>query len=384
VFVRRLTITNVRAIERLDLRLEPGLTVLEGPNGAGKTSVLEAVHFVLRGSLLRVGAARDLIKRGAGFLRVEAELEGGRRQEGRDEDRDSEEASTPPEGRRRIVRASAAYSKDGERRFTADGAAIADCSRWPAVLAVRSFVPDDLRLIKGSPRRRREYLDNLCGEATPEYTALVRQYDEALSQRNVLLRARGGGGRSSGDALAPWEAILARTGLGVVGRRSETLAWFVPHFQRTHGGLTGEDCDQIRLIYRTNVADMDEAQYRQRLRESRAADEQRTFTHLGPHRDDIRVLRSGLDMHECASQGEQRTALLALVLAEWGVLRATGVDTLLLLDHVMSELDESRRRALIEMVGGEGQTMITTTDLRYFSPAELAASAVLRLDGKDT
>jgi DNA replication and repair protein RecF len=115
----------------------------------------------------------------------------------------------------------------------------------------------------------------------------------------------------------------------------------------------------------------------------RSADRQRTFTHLGPHRDDFRLMRAGLDMRDCASQGEQRAALLTLVLAEWDYLRTTGPTPLLLLDDVMSELDETRRRALLKIVRRGGQVIVTATDLRYFSQDEQDAANLIELSEED-
>jgi DNA replication and repair protein RecF len=116
----------------------------------------------------------------------------------------------------------------------------------------------------------------------------------------------------------------------------------------------------------------------------RTADRQRTFTHLGPHRDDFRLVRAGLDMRDCASQGEQRAAVLTLVLAEWDYLRDKGPKTLLLLDDVMSELDGARRRALLDVVCRGGQVVITTTDLRYFTDEELSLATVIDLTEEGT
>jgi DNA replication and repair protein RecF len=242
---------------------------------------------------------------------------------------------------------------------------------------VRTFAPDDLRLIKGSPRRRREYLDSLAGRRFPEYPGTLRRYDEALSQRNFLLRTSRGGLRDL--EFDPWEALIAQTGLQVSGWRAASLGAFVGAFQRTHEELTTEPAESLRLVYRTNVAGMDEASYRVRLADSRDADRQRTYTHLGPHRDDLRLTRAGLDMRECASQGEQRTALLALVLAEWEQLLTGTAQPLLLLDDVMSELDISRRRKLVGFTRRGGQILITTTDLRYFAPEELEEARVVDL-----
>ena len=119
--------------------------------------------------------------------------------------------------------AAAAYGRDGERRLTADGAPLDDAGRWKELLPVRTFAPDDLRLIKGSPRRRREYLDSLATRRSPEYPGTLRRYDEALSQRNYLLAdvARAVCGIPE---FEPWEALLAQTGLLVAGWRAASLA----------------------------------------------------------------------------------------------------------------------------------------------------------------
>jgi DNA replication and repair protein RecF len=366
MFVRRLSLTNLRCRHQLDVELDEGLSILVGPNGAGKTTVLEAAALVLLGAPLRTTNMRDLITRDKDHLRVEIEL--------------GEAGSGAGAGP--VVTAAAAHGRDGERRLTADGAALDDASRWKELLPVRTFAPDDLRLIKGSPRRRREYLDSLAGRSHPEYPAMLRRYEEALSQRNHLLRTSRGGLRDA--EFEPWETLLATTGRLVSGWRAASLASFVGPFQRTHEELTGERTENLKLVYRTNVADLDEPAYRARLAESRGADRQRTYTHLGPHRDDLRLLRRGLDMRECASQGEQRTALLALVLAEWEQLLAGPARPLLLLDDVMSELDPSRRRRLIAFTRRGGQTVITTTDLRYFSPEELEQARVVDLGPAET
>ena len=384
MFVSRLRLTNLRCRHALEVELGPGLNVLVGPNGAGKTTVLEAASLVLQGVPLRTTNVRDVMSHGKDHLRVEMEL----RDPGSVAGDSAGNAGTPSVGggsggpvggqaAGAAILAAAAFGRDGERRLTADGALLDDAGRWKQLIPVRTFAPDDLRLIKGSPRRRREYLDSLAGRLTPEYPGTLRRYDEALSQRNSLLRTSRGGLRDT--EFEPWEALLAQTGLQVCGWRAAALASFVGAFQRTHEDLTHEPADTLRLVYRTNAADLDDAAYRARLAGSREADGQRTYTHLGPHRDDLRLLRGGLDMRDCASQGEQRTVLLALVLAEWEQMLAGPARPLLLLDDVMSELDISRRSRLVAFTRRGGQTILTTTDLRYFSPQELEQAHVVDL-----
>lgn len=361
MLVNRVRMTNVRSRHELRVDFGGGLTVLVGPNGAGKTTVMEAVVLVLEGVPLRAAGVRDLISNDRDYLRIEVDIEG--------------------EGVGAVVTAAAAYSRDGDRRLTADGAALADSSRWREALPVRTFVPDDLRLIKGSPRRRREYLDTLAASCETEYSVTLRRYEEALAQRNSLLRVSrsslGQGGEC--DQFAPWESLLAQTGLAVCRWRAAALASFVEAFQRTHEALTGDPPDSLRLVYRTNVAGLDEDRYQGRLKEMRDGDRRRTYTHLGPHRDDFRLLRNGLDIRDYASQGEQRTALLTLVLAEWDYRCATSERPLLLLDDVMSELDAARRRALVAFVRRGGQVVVTTTDLEYFTAEELQEATVVEL-----
>ena len=389
MIVRRVTLTNVRAHAHLLVDLRPGLNVLVGPNGAGKTTILEALALVLQGGMLRPGSVRDLIKQDEEFLRVEvvlAEITG------------------------REIHAAGAYTRGGDRRLTADGADLPDSSRWRESAQVRTFIPDDLRLIKGSPRRRRDYLDTLAGAQDPAYRDTLRQYEEALAQRNSLLRSRYLD--LEDHQFAPWEKILAETGTVISTKRAARLQNFIGTFQQTYAQLTGEPGESIRLVYRSNANGLDIVEYETRLREMRGADRQRTFTHLGPHRDDLRLMRRGLDMRDCASQGEQRAALLTMVLAEWeesgrgsgavgepdrflpqaaGDLPAPsasepvttpGRRPLLLLDDVMSELDEEKRRALVAVVRRGGQTIVTATDLRYFTSEELTAAHLVDLPAR--
>jgi DNA replication and repair protein RecF len=271
--------------------------------------------------------------------------------------------------------AAVGYGADGERRMTAGGAPLSDTQRWEETFPVRMFLPDDLRLVKGSPRRRRLYLDGLASTVWPPYRQALSRYEEALQQRNSLLRAG-----VTGAEHAPWEALLAREGLTVVLARARALQAITGVYSATHRTLA-EGAGAATLSYRTNVADCDEPAYRERLAAHRATDRQRTFTHAGPHRDDVRFLLEGRDLRDYGSQGEQRTAVLALLLAEraWQAHEGGGAVPMLLLDDVMSELDAVRRRALMGLLAGGGQTVLTTTDLHYFTPEELTGLTVVEL-----
>jgi len=368
VLLQHIRLVNVRCHRSIGVEFGPGLTVLVGPNGTGKTTVLEAIHLLFRGGSPRTALPRELITRTETVLRVEGDLMGGPSEGMADTRHGGGE-----EGGGTMV-AALGYGADGERRMTAGGAPLSDTQRWDETFPVRMFLPDDLRLVKGSPRRRRLYLDGLASTVWPPYRQALSRYEEALQQRNTLLRAG-----ITGAEHASWEALLAREGLTVVLARARALQAITGVYAATHGTLA-EGAGAATLSYRTNVADCDEPAYRERLAAHRATDRQRTFTHSGPHRDDVRFLLDGRDLRDYGSQGEQRTAVLALLLAEraWQAQEG-GVVPMLLLDDVMSELDAIRRRALMGLLAGGGQTVLTTTDLHYFTPEELERLTVVEL-----
>ena len=335
------------------------MTLVVGGNGAGKSSVLEAIHLGLRGTSPRTASPREMIRHGRDFLRVEIELD----------------LLTGEDNEPRVIQASAGLDINGEKRATADGAPLSDFRRWEELLPLRSFFPDSLRLIKGSPTRRRRWMDEMTSTQLPAYPGSLRNYQAALEQRNHLLR-QGVVGWEHG----PWETILAREGLALARARERSLAVFAPFFAAALSRVGGGAVEGAILKYRTNTAGLEEGGYRDRLAETRESDRRRGFTHVGPHRDDMRVSIRGVDVRESGSQGEQRTALLALLLAERELTAGSaGVVPLLLLDDVMSELDGSRRRALVAMLLEAGQSVVTATDTHHFTSEELEAMQVVTL-----
>ncbi|GAB4248101.1 MAG: DNA replication/repair protein RecF [Thermoleophilia bacterium] len=372
--LHRVRLQNVRNQESLALAFEPGVNVLAGPNGVGKTSVLEAVHTGLRGWSPRTRSLREMIHRGSSVMRVELELE-------------------TPSG---FVVAATGYDREGLRRTTRAGAPVEGYERWEEEFPVRVFLPDHLLMVKGGPRRRRRWVDELAAALRPAHRAVAGEYENALRQRNTLLR-RG----IVGAEHRVWEAVLAGRGLELVQSRRETLAAFSPRYAAAFRMLAGSsECGregdraeasahesrpeaegEARLVYRTNVAELAGEAYRDRLAEERGDDRRRGYTRLGPHRDDVRFFLGERDLREYGSQGEQRTALLAVLLAEreW-IHEKMGVWPLLLLDDVMSELDADRRGALLEVLRRGGQSIITTTTTEYFPSAELGRLNLVRLE----
>jgi DNA replication and repair protein RecF len=222
--------------------------------------------------------------------------------------------------------------------------------------------------VKGPPSLRRAHLDQLLVALWPSRAVNRRAYSQALAQRNALLgRVRAGvAGR---DSLATWDRELARHGIALRDDRAEAVAAVANGVTVIAGelGLTGA----VELRYRPRTRATDADGLAAELADRVDADLDRGFTTHGPHRDDLALLRDARDLRIYGSQGEQRLGLLALLLAERGVLEAErGAPPLMLLDDVMSELDADRRARLVERLRAGGQAVITTTDLAHVPDAD--------------
>jgi len=376
VRLARIRLANVRCHHTLEVELGAGVNVVVGGNGVGKSSLLEAVCLALQGYSPRTHRVTDCIGVDEDHLRIEALLAPEPHDVfgGEGVDRDVVAGVATEVSTERSTLAAVALSREGERRYTVDGRRLETAERWAALAPVRTFFPDDLRLVKGSPRRRRSFVDDLIGARDAKYVLSVGRYTKALSQRNALLQ-RG----DIGSQHDPWEVILAGEGVAIVDTRARELAAFAPLYARVHAHLSGGIGAGVKLLYRTNVGELTVDEYRETLAEQRVGDRRRTFTHSGPHRDDVRFMLDGVDLREAGSQGEQRTALLALVLGAAEYAASSHCRPILLLDDVMSELDYNRRRALVSLLAEDGQSILTTTDLHHFEEHELERFSVITL-----
>jgi DNA replication and repair protein RecF len=358
--ISRVEVANVRCHRHLGVEFSPGVNVLVGGNGVGKTSILESVALVMTGRSPRASSLKGMIRQGEGSMRIDVWL--SLTEKVCAGEYPAEERLGGGSGRPLSETwVAAGYGVGGERRFFFNGGQVEDGRRLQETAHVRAFLPDDLRLVKGGPAPRRELLDALAEVESPEHRLRLDRYRRALEQRNALLRQ----GRL-GDEHCPWEAVLADEGRSIMETRVAVLAGFAPFFAEVVSELGPSSSGPVKLLYRTNAEGLSEQEYRQRLASLRAHDARRTFTHLGPHRDDLRFVSAALDVREHGSQGEQRAVVLSLLLAEvrWLEQREAeaGLPVVLLLDDVLSELDDHRRRVLGEMLRGGVQSFLTTTD----------------------
>ena len=356
VWIRRLELTDFRNYDSFVLEPSEGLTILVGPNAVGKTNVVEAIELVTETSSFRSPAWNDLVRTGATQAIVvnHAETEAGR----------SVDLSLVVENGRRVYRVNGAV-----KRTVADAA-----GQVPAVI----FTPDDLRIVKEGAERRRAAIDAVGTQVSKAYGRLKAEFDRVLRQRNALLKET-----DTGEAeLQPWTEQLLRLGASLTAKREGLMARLSPHVAAEYAALTaGETLTTAYVVaWRAPDGAIDETAMARHLAERSAEERARRTTLVGPHRDDVRFEIEGRDARSFASQGQQRTAALAWKLAELDVIEEiSGITPVLLLDDVMSELDEERRHALALRVGTRTQTLMTTTNLGYFDDALIEHAKVVRL-----
>jgi DNA replication and repair protein RecF len=352
----RVRLRDFRNYERGEVDLAESLTVVTGPNGAGKTNLLEAIYFACTARSPRTSNDRELVRRGATAARVELELSDGA---------DSHLLEV-------------GFAAGEAKRIRVDGS---DVDR-PATVETRPlvgvFMPERLELVKGAPSARRAHLDQFAAALWPARAATRTAYGRALAQRNALL-ARVSAGATQRSALDAWDGELARHGLQLMGDRRDAASLLSGPFsaRARELGLPGA----AELAYRPRSAATTEGELVAELSERQDADLERGFTVHGPHRDDLRLALDGAPLRVYGSQGQQRTALLALLFAERDVLASErpGRGPLMLLDDVMSELDSVRRELLGELLTGGGQAVVTATEAEHVPGAGDAATTVVEV-----
>jgi len=311
--------------------------------------LLEAVAMLALSSSPRARRELELVGPVAPMSRIEAEVEGG--------GITAELAITltvEGERARRVIEV------DGVRRRAFD---------LPGRFRVTLFWPDDLGLVKAGPDMRRRFLNQMLVQVEPGYARALAGLKRVLEQRNSLLK-RIAAGEEGGDVLEVWNQELVQLGGEVAAARSAAVVELEPEAARCHAEIAGGECLEIR--YEGPPQDLAQA-----VHNSLAEDLRRGSTTVGPHHDDIRVLLEGQEARAYGSQGQQRTAVVSLKLAEAALMaRRTGERPVLLLDDVLSELDGERRGALLRQVASAGQVIITSVEAGPFPPELIANSMV--------
>lgn len=329
--IRTLELTNFRSFHRASVEFSDRLTLVVGNNGQGKTNLLEALYILLQGRDFRTANEREIIQHNRDFTLIVGS-------NGQVEHPVAWRYHIPVSGRR---------------------------SYRGTVVPLVLFSPDDVLLAKGSPDRRRRFLDLLLSAHDPHYARSLRAYNRALLQRNRALKDR-----ASQALIDSFTMPLIQEGLYLWRRRQETTTALLPKAQAVHKQIApGEQLD-FHLDYGGhNGVVQTEGEYEALLGRRRVEELARQATLVGPHRDNLLISLSGFDTTMYASQGQLRTVALSLKLGTYAWLYAeTSIRPIILLDDVLSELDQSRREAVLTAVAVPGQqTIVTDTEPRSYA-----------------
>ena len=344
--VASIALEEFRSYPRTELTLDAGITAFVGPNGAGKTNLLEAIHLLARGDSSRASDDAELIRWGAAFAKVRADVT-------RHAERVELELTlfAPVAGARRHP-----------RRHTVNGVS----RRADDVIgsfAVVAFFPEDTDLLASAPSARRRYVDAMVAQVDKAHRNDIREYARVLQQRNALLRAGAGGEEPIPETeLAFWDTELVRLAVAISLRREAAVRELRPAFRGAAAGIGAEPVPDVAYAGQVQAATPEERaeRYFALIAEKRDRERWQGTTLVGPHRDDLAVAVGERPLPTFASRGEQRSAVLALKLAEaeWIRLRR-GEHPIFLLDDVLSELDASRRDALCRALPEEAQALVT-------------------------
>jgi DNA replication and repair protein RecF len=347
--VAAIGLEDFRSYEDRKIDLAPGITAFVGPNGAGKTNILEAVHLIARGESSRAGDDAEMIRWGAPLARVAVD------------------ACRADEQTRLEVTlfAAAVDTRRRPRRYTADGAS-RRADDVVGKVAVVAFFPEDTDLLASAPSARRRYLDAMVAQVDRSHRADIRAYANVLTQRNALLRAGRDDEAVSDSEIAFWDTELVRLATSISLRREAAVREFRAPFRSAAAALGADPTPDVAYAGQVQGSTAEERAegYRRLIVEKHDRERWQATTLVGPHREDLAVAAGERPLPTFASRGEQRSAVLALKLAEAEWIRAhIGEPPIFLLDDVLSELDTAHREALCRALPDGAQTLLTAAVL---------------------
>ncbi|MFE1747892.1 DNA replication/repair protein RecF [Coleofasciculus sp. H7-2] len=376
MYLKTLHLRQFRNYLDCGVDFEAPKTILVGNNAQGKSNLLEAVELLSTLKSHRAVRDRDLIREGSADGKITATLE---RANG-------------------LVDLALTLRTQGRRTAAINQEALRRQMDFLGVLNAVEFSSLDLDLVRGAPEQRRNWLDSILTQLEPVYAHILQQYNQVLRQRNALLRqearkAQPSANRQeeisteSGDLnreseLALWDTQLAIAGSRVTRRRARVLKRLAPLAQAWHASISGTEV--LELKYAPNVTlekdDPEAVQqaFLEKIQQRRVAEHHQGTTLVGPHRDEVEFTINQTPARIYGSQGQQRTLVLALKLAELKLIEeVVGEPPLLLLDDVLAELDPNRQNQLLDAIQDRFQTLITTTHLGSFDAQWLNSSQIL-------
>ncbi len=339
MIIKSIKLENFRNYESLDLNFEKGTNILYGDNAQGKTNVLEAIYLSATTKSHKGSKDKEMIR----FMQEEAHIRTGLDKEGLE------------------YRVDMHLRKNKSKGIAINGQHLKKAAELLGLLNVVFFSPEDLSIIKNGPSERRRFVDMELCQIDKFYLYNLNQYNKIVNQRNKLLKDFYYN-TDLNETLQVWNMQLVSYGKQIINRREKFIEQLNEIIYDIHKNLSGNR-EELKIIYEPDVV---EDEFESKLKNSQNRDIKLKMTSVGPHRDDFCFMVNGIDIRKFGSQGQQRTAALALKLSEIELLKkVTGDSPVLLLDDVLSELDSNRQNYLLNNIG-DIQTIITCTGLDEF------------------
>lgn len=343
-----LELKNFRNYEYASARFGEGLNVLYGKNASGKTNMLESIYLSSVFHSPRTTKDKEMVRMGQPFATVRLLIE----------------------RKFRNYKIELQIDAQGKKKVAVNGIPVNRAGELLGVLGVVFFSPDEMRLVKESPQERRRFLDVGLSQQQKSYFIALQRYNKILKQKNNLLKEYRNASNID-DMLEVWDAGLAKEGAIIIDKRREYVDVLNKAAGSFHKNISmGKE--NLLLSYETSVSDENtEESLKRAIKGAREKDRELGFSTVGPHRDDIKIEIDKKDSRKFASQGQQRTIALSMKLGEVVIFKnELGEPPVLLLDDVLSELDETRQHLLLDMTQGF-QTVLTCTEYTLSNPAEL-------------
>lgn len=363
MYLKNLHLRQFRNYQDQKVKFTAAKTILVGNNAQGKSNLLEAVELLATLRSHRMARDRDLVREGKPTAQINASLE-----------RQSS-----------LSDLTLTLRRQGRRSVALNGENVRRQMDFLGVLNAVQFSSLDLDLVRGSPEVRRHWLDTLLIQLEPIYAHILQQYRQVLRQRNAFLKSYGENlsDKSVQSELAAWDAQLATLGTRVIRRRDRAIQRLAPIAADWHASISGHQ-ENLQIKYAPNIPwsqnNLEEVQsvFFAKLQQRYGGQLHQHTTLVGPHRDEVELMINCVPARQYGSQGQQRTLVLALKLAELQLIEEVVRESpLLLLDDVLAELDPFRQNQLLETIQDRFQTLITTTHLSSFDSMWLNSSQIL-------
>ncbi len=365
MFVKRLQLSQFRNYSSLDIEPIDGVNILVGENAQGKSALIEAIYLLATSRSFRASDESEMVRHQSPEEKLPALI--------------SAEIYRVKQNEAQIDINLHETEKKSVRVNGVKKTRIVDML---GNLNVVLFCAIDLGIVSADPSVRRRYLNIELSQISPKYIIDSSSYKKALEQRNRLLKELRERPHTDIGVLEAWDAQIVQFGAPIMEKRKFFVENLSPIANEIHGELTGGK-ESLEIRYQPNVSNGGngfQADFEAAIQKVRYEERRRGVTLVGPQRDDMQFLINGLDARSFASQGQQRTVVLSLKLAEFRLMEEyVGEPPVILLDDVFSDLDDYRRGQLISRVFGKGQTFITCTELHAFGDKTLESAAIYRI-----